>query len=135
MASGPTQSLAPPSPPGQDSTTPPATIASMPSTMRRSAFSLKTTQAMTAVRTASRLSSSDAAAPVVRAEIPLANQPLRMHAADGYLFVAQTAEWGAERAGGEDRGEVDVVGLHQHQGVGPQVFIGVFIRQIFADGQ
>lgn len=40
------------------------------------------------------------AAPVVRAEIPLANQPFRMHAAGGYLFVAQTAEWGAEGAGG-----------------------------------
>ena len=40
------------------------------------------------------------AAPAVRAEIPLANQPFRLHAFDGYLFVAQTAEWGAERGGG-----------------------------------
>lgn len=40
------------------------------------------------------------AAPAVRAEIPLANQPFRMHASGGYLFVAQTAESGAERGGG-----------------------------------
>ena len=40
------------------------------------------------------------AAPVVRAELPLAHQPFRMHASNGYLFVAQTNEWGIERGGG-----------------------------------
>lgn len=39
---------------------PPATIKAMPATMRRSACSLKTTQARAAVSTASSLSSSDA---------------------------------------------------------------------------
>ena len=50
----------------QTANAPPATIASMPSTIRRSAFSLNTTQAITAVSTASRLSSSDAVDPLAR---------------------------------------------------------------------
>jgi len=40
------------------------------------------------------------AAPVLRAEIPIANQPCRMHAAGGWLFVAQGADSAAEGAGG-----------------------------------
>ena len=47
----------------------------------------------------------------------------------GQQGVAEHA--GAERAGGEDRGEVDVVGLHQHQGVGPQVVEQVAVRRRF----
>jgi len=50
---------------GQASTTPPATMATMPQTMRRSAFSSNTSQAINAVSTASRLSSSEAVAPLV----------------------------------------------------------------------
>jgi hypothetical protein len=46
--------------PGQLSTRAPATIASMPSAMRRSKFSLKTNQASSAVNTPSALSRSDA---------------------------------------------------------------------------
>ena len=45
---------------GQESATPPATINAMPATMRRSACSLKTTQARLAVSTASRFSSNEA---------------------------------------------------------------------------
>src|SRR5476649_1817526 len=65
-ATGPSQSwLAPPAS-DQDSTTPPSTMAIIPNTMRRSAFSLNTRQAMTAVNTDSRLSISEAVVPAVR---------------------------------------------------------------------
>ena len=47
--------------PGHDSTSPPATMAPMPSAMRRSTFSRNTNQASKAVNTPSALSSSDAA--------------------------------------------------------------------------
>lgn len=50
---------------GQPNATPPATMASIPKTMRRSAFSLNTTHAMTAVSTASRFNKSDAVDPLV----------------------------------------------------------------------
>src|SRR5260370_475889 len=53
-------------PPGcQERSTPPTTMATMPSTMCRSAFSLKTTHAITAVSTPSTLRSKDAVAPDV----------------------------------------------------------------------
>lgn len=52
MARGPIQSGHSLLAPGQTSTAPPATMSSIPSTMRRSAFSLKITQASTAVSTA-----------------------------------------------------------------------------------
>lgn len=51
--------------PGHDSTTPPATMATMPHTKRLSALSLKTSQAMVAVKTASRFSKRDALDPLV----------------------------------------------------------------------
>jgi len=65
-ARGPVQSCAETASCCQDSTTPPATMASMPITIRRSAFSLNTTHASSAVSTDSRLSISDALAPDVR---------------------------------------------------------------------
>src|SRR6516165_6654018 len=51
---------------GHASTTPPATMSAMPSTMRRSAFSRNTIHARSAVSTASRFSSSEASAALVR---------------------------------------------------------------------
>src|SRR6516165_5990695 len=61
-ASAPDELVSPTPPEGQASTTPPALMSAMPSTIRRSAFSWNTTQARSAVSTASRLSSSDASA-------------------------------------------------------------------------
>ena len=53
------------SPVGHANTAPPATIRTMPSTMRRSVLSLNTSQASTAVSTASRFRKRDAVAAVV----------------------------------------------------------------------
>ncbi len=50
-----------------ESTTPPAAMASIPASTRLSTFSRKTIQAIAAVKTTSRLRSSDALAPSVRA--------------------------------------------------------------------
>ncbi|EXI70474.1 MAG: hypothetical protein AW07_04078 [Candidatus Accumulibacter sp. SK-11] len=66
IASGPSQLSPSDSPSGQDKITPPATMATIPKTMRRSALSLNTNQAISAVNTASRFSSSDAVDPLVR---------------------------------------------------------------------
>ena len=67
-ARGPTQdcSTLDACPDGHDKTMPPAIIASMPTTILRSAFSLNTIHASTAVSTGSRLSINDAVAPLVR---------------------------------------------------------------------
>ena len=67
-ANGPSQEsdTAADAPDGQDNTTPPAMIASIPSTIRRSAFSLNTTQASSAVSTGSRFNINEAVAPLVR---------------------------------------------------------------------
>lgn len=39
-------------------------------------------------------------APVLLSEAALDNQPYRLHAAGGYVYVAQSAEWGVESGGG-----------------------------------
>ena len=65
MRSGPAPPLIPTGPAGHESTTPPATISTMPNTMRRSAFSRKTTHAITAVSTASRFNNREAVAAAV----------------------------------------------------------------------
>src|SRR5690606_35551522 len=65
IINGPNHSMACAFPSGHDSTTPPATISSMPATMRRSAFSRNTSHAITAVNTASRLSKGEAAEALV----------------------------------------------------------------------
>jgi hypothetical protein len=62
MYSAPVENVAPAG--AHDSRTPPAMMASMPRTTCRSAFSLNTHQAMTAVSTPSTFSSSEAAAPL-----------------------------------------------------------------------
>lgn len=61
MSKAPGESISPPG--AQESKTPPATMATMPMTIWRSAFSLNTIQAMTAVNTPSTFRSNDAVAP------------------------------------------------------------------------
>lgn len=39
-------------------------------------------------------------APALLSQVGLVNQPYRLHAAGGYVYMAQSAEWDAKRAGG-----------------------------------